>query len=196
MNWVIVLAAGRGVRAGGPKALHTVHARPWWQAQHDRLRTTGLPTMWVVSEHVRAAMQSEGHAPKHTFLADDSAPMFASIAAGAHAITHLDATPRGIFVLPVDVPAPAFAIFAALSHTIPHTSTAVAAIPTHHETRGHPVYLRWPFVTSHILTANPAEARLDQLIGDARIEVPVPDASVIVNLNTADDFAAWASRNK
>ncbi len=153
--------------------------------------------MWVVSARAFTGMQSEGGAaPEHIVLADDSAPMFASIAAGAHAITHLDATPSGIFVLPVDVPAPGPNVFASFSHAIPQASPAVAAIPTHRGTRGHPVYLRWPFVASHILTANPAEARLDQLIGDARIEVPVSDSSVIENLNTADDFAAWASRNK
>jgi CTP:molybdopterin cytidylyltransferase MocA len=152
--------------------------------------------MWVVSERVLAAMQSEGSIPEHTILADDSAPMFASIAAGAHAIARLDAAPSGAFVLPVDVPAPEPTVFALLSRAIPHTSPAVAAIPTLRQVRGHPVYLRWNFVASHILSANPANARLDQLIGDARIEVPVPDASVIENLKTTQDFAAWASRTE
>lgn len=196
MDWVIVLAAGRGRRAGGPKALHAVHGRAWWQAQQDRLGSTKMPTLWVVSERVLAGMQSNSTPPEHVIVADDSAPMFASIAAGVKAISRIDAVPRGVFVLPVDVPAPSPTVFASLSHAIRQTSPAVAAIPTHREDRGHPVYLRWNFVASHILTTNPADARLDQLIGNARIEVPVPDASVIENLNTADDFAAWASRNE
>ncbi len=195
MDWVIVLAAGRGLRAGGPKALHTVHGRAWWQSQQDRLKPAGMQTIWVVSERVLACMRSDGSTPEHIVVADDSAPMFASIAAGARAISSLHSTPSGVFVLPVDVPAPSTIVFASLSQAIPHTSPIAAAIPTHCEHRGHPVYLRWTFVASHILVANSATARLDQLIGDARVEVPVPDASVLNNLNTAEDFAAWASRN-
>lgn len=196
MNWVLVLAAGRGVRAGGPKALHVVHGCPWWQSQHDRLKSADLPAVWVVSERVRASMLASGNEPEHVVVADDTAPMFASIAAGVREIAWVHAAPSGAFVLPVDVPAPGSDIFATLAHAIADPTAANAAIPTYRGHRGHPVFLRWEFVTSRVLPADPGGARLDRLIAEACIEVPVQNTSVLANLNTAEDFAAWASMNR
>ncbi len=181
LDHVIVLAAGRGLRAGGPKALHGVGGRSWWQIQQERLAHVGLPVVWVVSERVRAGMGAA--APEQTVLADEMAPMFASVLVGADHVARKGGA-RGVFVLPVDVPASSADVFTDVARC------ADAAIPVHAGQHGHPLYLSWTLVRERILGASP-EGRLDRLIADVRTEVEVGDPSVAINLNTPEDFLRW-----
>jgi CTP:molybdopterin cytidylyltransferase MocA len=199
---VIVLAAGRGVRAGGPKALHRVGTESWWVVQQKRLARVGLPVTWVVSERVRDGMAAGGGMPESVVIADEHAPMFASVLVGMESVDRRSrerrsgetaAAIRGVFILPVDVPAPSKDVFTRLAAALGAPGSAAAAIPTHYGRHGHPVYVSWPFVSTRILgVAQTPDARLDRLIGRARVEVPVEDAGVCVNLNTAEEFEAWA----
>jgi CTP:molybdopterin cytidylyltransferase MocA len=201
-NRVIILAAGRGLRAGGPKALHRLRDEAWWKVQAGRIATIGLPTTWVISRRVQDGMVHDGGPPPGAVLADEMAPMFASVLAGARAVQsqsdesrHGGSPPiRGIFILPVDVPAPDKDVFDALSTAMANRADIAAAIPTCSGKHGHPVYLAWSFVHARLLgeTHGPG-ARLDNLIGQSRIEVDVADPSVLENLNTADDFDRWSS---
>ncbi len=201
---VIVLAAGRGVRAGGPKALHRVGSELWWKVQARRLARTGLPVTWVVSERVRDGMLGEGELPEHLAIADEGAPMFASVRAGIEDVDRRSRerrpgeepwTIRGVFVLPVDVPAPRAEVLTRLSAALAEPGSAVAAIPTHQGRHGHPVYVSWDFLEMRVLRVAPSpDDRLDRLIGRERVEVPVDDPGVLVNLNTAQDFEDWARR--
>ncbi len=201
MDWVIVLAAGRGVRAGGPKALHRVRGEAWWKVQQERLGRVGLPAIWVVSEHVREEMVEEGGPPTGMVVADEMGPMFASVVAGSRGIEsvlggRLNTPPtaiRGVFVLPVDVPAPGVGVFAALTAAMVDRGDVAAAVPVCGGERGHPVCLSWAFVRSRVLgREHGADARLDHLIGESRIEVEIGDPGVLVNLNTEEEFARWA----
>jgi CTP:molybdopterin cytidylyltransferase MocA len=183
---VIVLAGGRGVRAGGPKALHVVNGRAWWEIQRERLECVGLPVTWVVSERVLAGMRAGGsRLPERVALADEMAPMFASVKAGIARVA-ADGGARGVFVLPVDVPAAGAPVFTMLG------AREGAAIPTHKGEHGHPVYIAWSVVERRVIPASDGD-RLDRLIEDVRAEVPVTDASVAINLNTAEEFTDWAN---
>lgn len=187
MDWIVVLAAGRGTRAGGPKALHVVRAQAWWRLQSRRLAHVGLPVAWVVSAPVREAMRAADDAPRTVVIADDGAPMFASVAAGCAAASAAGA--RGVFVLPIDVPAPSGAVFTALLGR----NDSLANVPVVNSVRGHPIYLTQRGVQRVLASADDPGARLDTLIGAERTEVPVSDPAVLVNLNTSADFAAWES---
>jgi CTP:molybdopterin cytidylyltransferase MocA len=99
----IVLAAGRGRRMGGPKALMTVGGLPWWQTQESRLAAAGVQRLWVVSAEVERAMRSGPAVAPPLVPADPDAPMFESVRAGVSAA---GAASGGAFILPVDVPAP------------------------------------------------------------------------------------------
>ncbi|HMN40282.1 MAG TPA: NTP transferase domain-containing protein [Phycisphaerales bacterium] len=181
MDYVIVLAAGRGVRAGGPKALHVVNGRPWWEIQRERLERVGLPMVWVVSERVRTGMGEK--APERVVIADEMAPMFASVLAGVREVAQRGGA-NGVFVLPVDVPTPGAQVFRRLS------ACPSAAVPVHGGVHGHPVYISWNVVSQHVLPARPDD-RLDRLIESERAEVAVDHPAVAVNLNTPDDFRRW-----
>lgn len=177
---IIVLAAGRGTRMGGPKALMAVGKRPWWQTQEGRLAAAART--WVVSPQVAAQM---GGCASPLVLADPEAPMFDSLRAG------IDAAGRneGILVLPVDVPAPASSTIAALTRA----AGAGVAVPVHRARRGHPVALSRGWINRVLLPACAAgqNLRLDHLIEpDARV-VPVDDPDTVVNLNTPRDVDRW-----
>lgn len=181
----IVLAAGRGTRMGTPKALMSVAGRPWWRTQTQRLTDIGVPQVWVVSDEVRASMDESIDAL--LVGGDSTAPMFSSILAGARALA--EAPPRGVFVLPVDVPAPrpdVWTMLASAGHD--------AAAPTFESRRGHPVWLSWAFVESRVLRADPS-ARLDALVAGCIHEIAVADPDTTANLNTPDDLQSWSDRS-
>lgn len=190
---VIVLAAGRGTRMGGPKALMDIGREPWWRRQCRALSAITTQQIWVISPELRRAFD-DPPAPIELVEADADAPMFASLHAG---LRHLRSGPQeglppvgvvgvGVYVLPVDVPAAEPGVWAALRNA------DAPSIPTSNGRGGHPVHLPWVWITERILLTTPdPAARLDALLADAAIRVPVDDESVCRNLNRPEDLDAW-----
>ena len=182
----IVLAAGRGTRMGGPKALTATPAGVWWRVQAMRLREAEVDVIWVVSETVKVAMEREKDAPERLVVSDPQMPMFASVVAGLRAVGA--GLGRGVFVLPVDTPAPGPVVWGALAAGAGHAG----AVPVFEGRRGHPVYLTRGFV-GQVLRRCDAESdaitrlRLDEMLARGVSEVPVGDRTVAINLNTRDD---------
>lgn len=186
---ILILAAGRGTRMGGPKALMQVGGRPWWQVQRERLAAVGLPQTWVVSEAVRTAISGQAGAPERMVVADSDAPMFQSVMAGVESLRGPD-RPRGVFVLPVDVPAPGPEVWEMLSRSV------VPALPMCRGVHGHPLYSPWRWVESELLGLSPrdrAGLRLDRLIAPSVRHIECGDVSVTINLNTPADVSTWLS---
>ncbi len=188
---VLVLAAGRGTRIGGPKALLDIAGRPWWQHQSAALASVGIAATWVVSDEVRAALASHQGAPPRLVTAASDAPMFASLLAGLRSLP--DASIDGVFILPVDTPAPAPAVWHALAQA------GGVAIPAFQGRSGHPVLLHSPWVRGLLSRIahehlDPNSLRLDQLIAPVARQIPVDDPAVCVNLNTIDDVQAFLAR--
>lgn len=181
----IVLAAGRGTRMGGSKALMPSPRGPWWRAQAARLASVGVEAVWVVSSAVRVAMEREADAPARMVSADAEAPMFASLLAGVRSLPpeHMG----GVFVLPVDVPCPGADVWAALART------GRVAVPTLAGKRGHPVFLPRAFAAGIVRRCEECEPnaiprlRLDEMIAAEAVEVAVDDGAAVRNLNTAED---------
>lgn len=181
---VVVLAAGAGKRMGGPKALMPVWDQPWWRVQRDRLSAMNLTQVWAVNDHVEEAMDLNPDAPGRRVLVDATEPMFASVAAGLRDLREKKL--RGVFVLPIDVPAPSPAVWEALAR-----STRCSA-PLFDNRKGHPVYLPTTWIEANVIPAlHDAESRLDHLIGDSLELVEVSDPDVVCNLNTQDDLLRW-----
>ena len=186
---ILVLAAGRGVRMGGPKALLMIDGRSWWQHQQARLAPLALPVTWVVSSLVQQAMVASSVSLPEIVTADPALPMFGSVLVGLNSLK--ERSPEGIYILPVDCPAPSAQVWHALG------ASRQASFPTHNDKRGHPIYLPWSFVTGTLFPAasggDPAspDLRLDHLVAPVARAVPVNDSAVATNLNTPEDVRAW-----
>ncbi len=187
---VLVLAAGRGTRMGTPKALMRVGGEPWWAVQQRRIDDAGPAQTWVVSAPVRTAMVEQG-ARLDCVTADGGLPMFESLVAGLVRLG--DDPPRGVFVLPVDVPAPGRGVFGVLPGP-------GAVAPVYRGKPGHPVYLSWGWVRRRILTPGQGGAapplsgdqrRLDRLLAGEVVRVEVDDPATVANLNTPEDLERW-----
>jgi CTP:molybdopterin cytidylyltransferase MocA len=183
---VIVLAAGRGKRMGGPKALMNVAGGPWWVVQSCRFDQAGVTPVWVLSPQVLREIGPELRIAADDQLileSDPDAPMFQSVRAGLRAL-HVR-PPRGVYILPIDVPAPWKDVWQALAANGP------VAVPTFRGENGHPVYLSWDFVKEHIPLDGPAHGRLDHIIGPYAKYVPVKNPDVTYNLNTPERVRAF-----
>ena len=195
---ILVLAAGRGRRMGVPKALMTVESELWWRTQQARLEEVGAPATWVVSAHVRGELDGQEHPPERFAIADPDKPMFESLLVGLMTIATLQ--PRGVFVLPVDVPVPKVEVFRDLCIASNTREEPRPAIPTYAGVTGHPVYLPWRWVCNIILPpehggrAAPLfgpQRRLDTLLENRHDTVDVVDPTIHINLNTPADVENW-----
>ncbi len=189
---VLVLAAGRGKRMGGPKALMTVHGRAWWLTQRERIARTGLRDLWVVSDEVHNVIHNDGHAPE-MIITDATAPMFASIIVGLRALA--DDPPSAVYVLPVDVP-----MCSVMTSNALRQRSDCPSAPVYDGHAGHPVRLPWAFIETDILEQAHDEqwvtsARLDHLLEGRCVHVPVDDPAVLVNLNTPEVLEKWEAMN-
>jgi molybdenum cofactor cytidylyltransferase len=191
----VVLAAGRGARMGGPKALMRMpsadgEGTPWWKFQEAALGRIGVRSVWVVSEVVEATVRDAADKPRRLVVADSGAPMFVSLVCGVQEAAAL--RPAGVFVLPVDVPVPAAAVWEALA------GAGEVVVPEFQGRRGHPVYLPWGFAERLLGEAARAGAdagrmRLDELIAPVVRPVAVLDGSIAVNLNTPEDVRRYVA---
>jgi molybdenum cofactor cytidylyltransferase len=199
---VIVLAAGRGERAGRPKALIAVQGAPWLERQLERLAECGLARAIVVLGHDLPAHVAAMPWVERALVAPlplvglrvevvwNGAPErgpFSSLACGL-ARASGDAT----FVLPVDVPCPGRAVWQALD-----AAATLAAVPDRDGRGGHPVRVSRAFASR--LLAVPFDspvARLDaqlrMLAAGELTRVPVDDVRAFTNLNTPEDWESIA----
>jgi CTP:molybdopterin cytidylyltransferase MocA len=195
---LVLLAGGKGSRAGRSKGLITWHGEPWaiWQLR-SFARAGGREAVIVLGHEVQAyhAFLSPGPFLRIAVNPEPERGPFSSIQIG---ITALPAHARGAFVLPVDVPAPASEVWQSLASALqsaPHEAAddaLDAAIPTFEDRGGHPVLLSRRFC-ARLAVLSPAapDARLDlQLAGARTRRVAVGDPRVRLNLNTEADFAA------
>jgi CTP:molybdopterin cytidylyltransferase MocA len=182
----LILAAGKGTRMGTPKALMSSGSEPWWQTQLSRLHQAHIESVWVLSPEVHSIIGLGSLAPANVVLSDAARPMFSSIRAGIDSLRARP--PRGIYILPIDVPASRDrALWLSLQ------STSVPTAPTFQGKRGHPIFLPWAWITStfdpQLATASdPESLRLDELLRPSVLEIPANDPVVVCNLNTPEDF--------
>jgi CTP:molybdopterin cytidylyltransferase MocA len=192
----IVPAAGKGERFGAAKLLADVHGAPMLERTIRALLEGGIDDVIVVlaveSEVTRrrSAVAALGEPRVRIVVNPDPARgMFSSIQCGLHDVRPAS---RAILVLPGDMP-----------FVRPGTVTAVLAAardsaepisPTHNGRRGHPLAL--PSCARAALLAADPRGSLDdvlRLLSLPRREVPVDDAGILRDVDTAADLSAAAT---
>ncbi len=176
----VLLAAGHGRRAGGPKALISVDGLPLWQRQVQRLQAIGVAQVVVVL-HPQALLP-----PSPTFVPQFGDPDATPLHSLQRALT---ATTGPVVVLPVDCPAPSRGVVVRLLAAAAIDPRALAVRPIVQGPTGprggHPLWLA--AATCQALTAVDAQQhRLDTFLhtmGDRYVDVCVADPAVLGNFN-------------
>lgn len=172
---VRLLAAGRGRRAGGPKAWGPYGGKTLLEAQLGFLSTATAP------ENIDIAVQAEwlercrALSPRVNWVAaDPEGTALGSLQA------LLAASPRSNgFVIHVDMPVFDLRVWRALE------AAGGDAVPVHEGRRGHPVLLTAETLDA-VACLNPATGRLDGFLrGQSVAEVAVNTDVIFANLNEA-----------
>ncbi len=140
----VILAAGRGRRMGGPKALARWAGTPFVLLVARTFREAGCPAVVVVAgagaDEVQAVLRGlDGVTVVR--VPDPSAPMLASVRAGAAAAP--GAEERGVLFHPVDAPRVTAAAIRRLlaSATAREPGTVDAVVAACGGRRGHPLWV-------------------------------------------------------
>lgn len=174
-----LLAAGRGVRAGGPKAWLPYDGATLLERQLSFLLSRFHPDQVVVTiqadwmERCRAL-----NTTVHWLPVDPDAPAFASLRAVMDIVTREDWS----FVYHVDQPVWEPELFDLLASAAGETA-ADAVAPRFQGRRGHPILLS-PAAHAALLKVDPLAGRLDRWLEGRRVhEVEVPFSCVRENWN-------------
>jgi CTP:molybdopterin cytidylyltransferase MocA len=166
---VCLLAAGKGARAGGPKALVMRDGKTLLAKQLEFLG--GL----FAKNDIRFSIQAGWEFPGGTVVDPDASPL-----ASLQAL--LGSKPA--FVYHVDMPLWEKGLFEALARAY----QGEPLVPVHDGRRGHPVLLS-PRAQAEILKLDPKTGRLDHFLkGSATLEVPY--ACIHENRNTLHELQA------
>lgn len=180
----IVLAAGRGSRVGGPKALLDYQGVPLVRAHAERFREAGSSNVIaVVREEVARSIAFPDSVRVTISNADDQA---GSLAVALAAIGDVD--PETIFMIaPVDVlPARVDSLRALVDHLTDRKW--LAATPTFHEKGGHPIAIVSSALDSmRRPNANTTLHETLENCGDRRSRIEVDDAAVVSEINFPKD---------
>lgn len=118
--------------------------------------------------------------------------MFSSVRVGAAALGEgLD----GFFILPADCPLVTTATYATLVAAFVAYEGTQAVVPGFDGRGGHPVLL--PASTRDVVLAAPLTMTLRDVLRDLHaVRVPVSDAAVLMDLDTAEDLRALSARGE
>lgn len=170
---VLLLAAGHGRRAGGPKAWADYDGRPMLEAQLEFLRTIAEPAKIAISIQREWLERCRALAPDVNWVPVDPdlqplASLQALIRAG-----RVEAS----FVYHVDMPVFDASVFAKLAEA------AGDATPVFGGRRGHPVFLT-TFALLDVLRLDPAKDRLDAFLAKrGTVAVAVDSDLILANRN-------------
>jgi len=200
----IVLAAGRGERIGGPKALLAWPLMPQaWvlplAAAHVEAREECdrviVVTRRGIAERLRQhAPMSFATASRGELLlshAEDALGPAGSIAAAA-AVVADDAT---VLVSPVDCPPVRRRTVFALLDALAASPDKLAAKPRFDGRGGHPVALRGTLLTRYRVSDPPPLRDVLRSLGDELVEVAVDDPTIAVDIDDAATLEAWSRKH-
>lgn len=187
----VVLAAGRGRRIGGPKALLSFSidgVRLPLAAAHARrfafCRRVLVVTRADIAEVLRREVVDLGAELIVSRAPDELGPA-GSLSAAAGAIDGAGS----VLVTPVDCPPVSRAALDALLGAFSAAPDAVAARPLYRGRRGHPVVLGSPVWGPYRHHSRPLRDVLREW-RERVIDVPVDDPGVLADIDTPQDLAA------
>lgn len=197
----IVLAAGRGERLGGPKALLAWLLAPhrWLMplaAAHVEARSESDRVIVVtradiaerLRRHARMSFAATARGELCISTADDALGPAGSLAAVAALELPSDAR---LVITPVDCPPAQFSTVARLLDALAH---GLAAKPRHRGKGGHPIAMRASLLSRYAEPEPPPLRELLASLGDDLVDVALDDASILVDIDDPEALAAYGRR--
>lgn len=197
----VVLAAGRGQRMGGPKALVAVrwgdgagelplaiaHAKAHLDQGAERvILVTRVEVARVLSRFAQRGLDIVvSHQPEHLGPAG-------SIRC---ALDLMPAGPEWLLIVPVDMPPISTAIRNELLARAAAEPRADAVRPTYEGRRGHPVLIRRTALEALLSEGGPTNLReLLHGLGERAADVPVIDKRAVIDLDAPEDVRGFYGR--
>lgn len=189
---LIILTAGRSSRMGEPKALLRFGNSTCLELAVRNAHAAGVGRVVAVighrAEEIRAAHSFTNVGVEFSWALNRApeSEQFESLQVGLRA---LERDPLDAFLFqPVDYPLVTAADIAALIKAYrEHEGPERVFIPTHEKRRGHPVLCRIR-MREAILELTPGRTTRDALEAGRILEVEVPGAGVIQEMNTPEDY--------
>ena len=190
---VILLAAGDSKRMGTPKGLLEFKEEPFVLYQIEKLKSIGFNEIIIVlgrsmDEYFKAIPEIKNH--NIVINPHPERGIFSSIQCGLETISE---NRTGVFILPIDVPCPLDNVWKKMLDTS-YSSNVNVVVPSFEGKKGHPVLLLSDF-KNHILTCS-SDSRLDFEIRKQEKQqkvkiISVKDSTILLNLNTIEDWNAF-----
>ncbi len=198
----LVLAAGRGERLGGPKALlgwppgaegPLPLAIAHVAARSECARVLVVTRADTAEVLLRRAPELLGGGDRGELLVsrspDDQGPA-GSIAAVAQELANRGETYDAAIITPVDCPPVGVDTVAGLLGAL-GDGGVMAARPRHGGRRGHPVVLRWSLLERYLVIDPPPLRDLLRELGAACCDVDTADADVVLDIDTPAQWRFW-----
>jgi len=192
----VILAAGRGSRMGGPKAVLDIAGKSALRRCLETCRRAAervpLATPIVVSGHggdrVRAELEQIGMDHLLVRNPDPDRGQTSSLQTGLAA---LPASASGWLTFPVDHPLAGAECLVALARAAAVSPSALVVLPSHKGRAGHPALIR-RLLLPDILALGPDDPLRDLLRAHRAqtVFVTLPDRGILLDLDTPDDLAA------
>lgn len=183
----IVLAAGASTRMGEPKALLETRAGMHLaRYQADLLRRAGCSPCVVVIGASAHRIRKALHGCETTVNMDWEDGRFSSVQAGLRALPRFD----GCLILPVDtVGVGPETIRAVLEYA--DRLSPLAVRPVYENQNGKIAWISHQ-LADELLRLDPRDerARLDHVLADRALRLPVTDAAILTNVNTPAEWEA------
>ena len=189
----LILAAGASSRMGSPKAALDYGGRTALSRILATCESLDLGEAVVVTgAHPEATLAAAaGHSARFVRNANWEQGRGASLLRGLRAVPP-DA--EGVLLWPVDVCLPGSGVVSDLVAAFARTPGAQAAVPSHTRRRGHPLLIGAEALPRFLDLGPKGSARdlVRELAEEGRlVHVPCADRSVLMNVNTPQDYARW-----
>lgn len=185
-RFAIVLAAGKGERMGGPKALLDLPGGSLVARHAARLAAAGAEVILMVTRPECVMPLEALTMDRVTVIGAETKEPAASLAI---AMTHARSLAEGVAIVTLVDALPASAatlavLFAAID------AGADAAVPTFEGRGGHPIVARTAVLAPYRSNDPPPLRDVLRALGARSMRVAVEDAGVVVNLDTPSDVRA------
>lgn len=190
----LILAAGKSERMGEPKAFLPYSGGTFLSVLYSTLRASWLDVVRVVVGHGSGEIIFHTGYERERFVMNDNweQGMLSSIQAGLRALEPLD--PEAVMLFPVDNPTVSVELVNRIISEYRGSDKQIV-VPVYEGKRGHPVlFARTVFPELMSASAEVGARAVVRKDPSRVLELPVKDSSVLVDIDTPEDYRGMSGQ--